>query len=284
MKRLRHPIASIREPFGKAGLIVAILALVMALVGGAYAATSDSGKATASAKGKPGPRGKTGKTGLAGPAGPAGPQGPAGAKGDAGTPGAAGSNGVSVTGTPVAAGQEGCAAGGVKYTSASGSNVVCNGKNGTNGQTGFTETLPPKKTETGVWGGLLLSPGQHTFPISFPIPLAEAPEPVIVENDEDSAAGCPGRGVISPPGEPGVFVPSTPEAEPGKLCIYLNTFEGAPTPTMSSVRIPIFEEESGERNWHFEIGKASTVGALLQLPCTGEPCQTTGSWAVTAPE
>jgi len=38
MQRLRHPVRAIREPFGKAGLIVAIFALVMAMVGGAYAA------------------------------------------------------------------------------------------------------------------------------------------------------------------------------------------------------------------------------------------------------
>ena len=71
MKRLRHPIRAIREPFGKAGLIVGIVALVFAMLGGAYAATNNGGgKATASAKGKPGPAGKPGKTGPAGPAGP----------------------------------------------------------------------------------------------------------------------------------------------------------------------------------------------------------------------
>jgi hypothetical protein len=35
MKRLRHPIHSITEPFGKAGLTVAICALVLGLIGGA---------------------------------------------------------------------------------------------------------------------------------------------------------------------------------------------------------------------------------------------------------
>ena len=44
MQRLRHPIRAIREPFGKAGLTVAILALVLAMVGGAYASGALTGK------------------------------------------------------------------------------------------------------------------------------------------------------------------------------------------------------------------------------------------------
>jgi hypothetical protein len=143
MKRLRHPITSLREPFGKAGLIVAIVALVFALAGGAIAANNaltgkqkkevtkiakkfvgNYSKATASAKAKQGKQGKTGKTG---PQGPAGPAGPAGAKGDTGTNGKDGTNGTN--------GKEGP-----------------EGKAGKDGTTGFTETLPSGKTETGSEG------------------------------------------------------------------------------------------------------------------------------------
>ena len=44
MKRLRHPIRAIREPFGTAGLIVACVALVLALTGAAFAAAGLTGK------------------------------------------------------------------------------------------------------------------------------------------------------------------------------------------------------------------------------------------------
>ena len=43
--------------------------------------------------------------------------------------------------------------------------------------TGFTETLPSKKTETGAWGAIgkpYGGPEVATVPISFPIPLEEA--------------------------------------------------------------------------------------------------------------
>jgi hypothetical protein len=276
----------IYQKLGTAGFIISIIALVAALGGGAYAATSNSGKATASAKGKPGPRGKTGKTGKtgkpgpAGPAGPAGAQGPAGPKGDAGTPGAPGSNGASVTGTPVAAGQEGCASGGVKYTSASGSNVVCNGKNGTNGQTGFTETLPEGKTETGIWGSGAQTPqGRHTFPISFPIPLVASPDPVIVPSDQASAPGCPGRGGPFPPPPGELYEQGTPEAEPGTLCIYLDKFEEAAPPT-AATSVKTLVNEEGE--WRLESG-VSPAGALFEVVCT-DVCQVAGTWAVSGPE
>lgn len=89
----------LKEPFGKAGLTVAVIALVFAMFGGAYAASnsSDGGKVTASAKAKKGPRGPKGPAGPAGPQGPAGApgaKGDTGAKGDKGDPGAPGATGL----------------------------------------------------------------------------------------------------------------------------------------------------------------------------------------------
>src|SRR5258706_13999527 len=68
--------------FGIPG-VISVIALVFAMLGGAYAASNNSGggKASASAKAKKGPRGPKGATG---PAGPAGPSGPARSKGDPG--------------------------------------------------------------------------------------------------------------------------------------------------------------------------------------------------------
>ncbi|MBS1884268.1 MAG: hypothetical protein JSS97_15085 [Actinobacteria bacterium] len=78
----------VREPFGKAGLVVACCAVLLACTGGAFAAgqlTGPAKKEVAKIAAKQakkfataGPAGKAGPTGPAGPAGPAGPQGPAG--------------------------------------------------------------------------------------------------------------------------------------------------------------------------------------------------------------
>jgi hypothetical protein len=124
-RKLRHPVRSIREPFGKAGLTVAILALVLAMVGGAYAAGALSGKQKKEVEKIA--KKYAGKTGSAGSQGPAGP---AGAKGDTGTNGKDGTNGTNGTN-----GKEGP-----------------EGKQGKEGTTGFTETLPSGKTETGSEG------------------------------------------------------------------------------------------------------------------------------------
>ena len=300
----------LREHFGTAGLVVAIVALVAALGGGAYAATGGSGdgKATASAKGKQGPRGKTGKTGPAGPAGPAGPTGPAGpvgAKGDAGAPGsngAPGADGKSVTGEPITAGGA-CGAGvtGVKYTLNATSTNVCNGKNGT---TGFTETLPSGKTETGTWavGNGGQGAGDQYVPISFPIPLQEAPEEVavvwlsygptaepfeaseLVEILEEGAEhGCPG------------FEEGVPLADPGHLCVYANYLQQmkpAGTGLTNTKRSPAEPPQiyvGAEGSWipDSDGGGRTTpgvnqVGTSLKMKCEEPGCNGLGVWAVTA--
>ena len=66
-KSLRTRYAELHRQFGTAGLILSVIAIVLALGGGAYAANNTG---VASKAGKPGPRGKTGATGPAGPAGP----------------------------------------------------------------------------------------------------------------------------------------------------------------------------------------------------------------------
>ena len=40
MKSFRHPVRAIREPFGTAGLIIAVVALVAAVGGNAFAAAN----------------------------------------------------------------------------------------------------------------------------------------------------------------------------------------------------------------------------------------------------
>ena len=198
----------IHNQFGTAGLILSVVAIVLALGGGAYAANNS---ATASKAGKPGPRGKTGATGPAGPqgtAGPTGPTGPAGTNGTPGTEGKAGTNGKSVVTGNATNGE--CSSGGatveVEGTPTT-KKKVCNG------QTGFTATLPPGKTETGDWSDYLPSPeGNESLftTASYSIPLASEPEEAnlhFIKPEEATPAGCEGN--VANPG-----------AEPGNLCIF----------------------------------------------------------------
>jgi hypothetical protein len=138
-----------------------------------------------------------------------------------------------------------------------------------------TGVLPHGKTETGVWGVPSgEAAGNHTFSISFPVPLANAPEPVLVPADKESEPGCPGRG--GGKFEEG-YVPTTPSAEEGKLCVYISTDEQAnpsATPFLTYRYTEVWKE--------FElIPGASTTGTLFSVTCTGG-CTIAGSWAVTA--
>jgi hypothetical protein len=198
-------LSAIRKQLNPA-TVMAFVALVFAMTGGAFAVTGHGGGSgsgshatltatVAKAKkkdksapvGKPGPRGPAGPAGTAGsqgPAGPAGAQGPAGGKGEngtAGTNGTAGANGASVTSAPLGVGDEHCKAGGSEFSSASGPSYACNGKEGKEGKEGSPwtvgGTLPPEKTETGSWAiGVTpfgVSSARVLVPLSFPIPLKE---------------------------------------------------------------------------------------------------------------
>lgn len=189
MQRLRHPIRSIREPFGKAGLTVAILALVFAMAGGAWAATGLNSKqkkeVTKIAKkfaGKPGAAGAAGANGTNGTAGTNGTKGDTGAAGSNGTNGTNGKTvlngtvdpgtGVGTTGdfyinttTDKIFGPKPSPAGawpaGVELKGATGSPWSAGG------------TLPSGSTETGAWSFKMAS-GTGETSLSFPIPLAGA--------------------------------------------------------------------------------------------------------------
>ena len=245
--------------------VMAFVALVFAITGGAFAATGSSGsgnggspaakatasvtsvhavtakakKKAASTRGPAGPKGATGATGATGPAGATGATGPGG---PAGGPGPTGNNGEK--GEKGEKGEQGTP-----------------GKNGTNGQTGFTETLPPGKTETGVWGFYGEDPGVR-IPISFPIQLSqgiEASHVKFVEGKQpgEKVEGCEGGSVVKPTAEQGylcVYVKSS--LEPGASAEFVENPEGTPH------------------------GGAGTTGAILQI--VGEH-ESVGTWAVTAP-
>jgi len=270
MKRFKHPIRAVREPFGTAGLIVACIALVFAGIGGAYAASSQGGgsdQASASAKGKRGPKGPKGAKGdpgpqgPAGPAGPAGPQGPAGAAGTPGAPGATGATG--------ATGKTG--------------NPGTNGATGPTGPTGPTGSVGPVLAtgmpQTGTWS--FRAPGQieSIVPISFSVPLAqggentEASKKVFffdgeeVELQEFGTSGCKWEQES---------VNAKPEATvTGTLCVFM---QPSPEPGALENLESVFFRVPGEP---FGVGY-DPAGSYMYVRTTGA-LEIYGTWAVKAP-
>jgi hypothetical protein len=265
----------LREPFGKAGLTVAVVALVFAMLGGAYAATNSGGKATASKAGKQGKQGKPGKTGPAGPAGPAGatgPAGPAGAKGAPGAPGEPGAPGA--PGEPGEPGPEGSpwTAGG---------------------------TLPTGSTETGAWAapdfnGVADRTGFTS--ISFPIPLA-APislgtgghvyyvTKAQVKLREEGKTPAEGAAPAECPGTAG-----EPRALTRTLCLYQGyTRIGPAEPEPGEATLAVTAVFSPGATTSPGIAAAGVSGALVKVfyqgpaELGGEPSEAelNGSWAVT---
>ena len=164
--------------------MIAVIALVFAATGGAFAATNSSGssapRATANAaKAKPkaktgprgpaGPAGKQGAQGPAGPAGATGPQGAAGAKGETGTAGTAGAGGKEGE-----EGEEGKT--GKEGPKGAQGDPGTPGTPGTPGATGQPWTpnnqLPSGATETGTWGASPGAGAEGVATINFPIALA----------------------------------------------------------------------------------------------------------------
>jgi hypothetical protein len=275
---------SLRNRFGIPG-VISVIALVFAMLGGAYAASQNSGgKATASAKAKRGPKGPKGATG---PAGPAGPQGAAGANGKDGSNGSAGAQGsqglpgksvaVANYSGPECPGSEEGATVEVSGEPAT-KKYVCDGTPGTNGTQGLQGspwtaggTLPPSSatgcpcTETGAWavrGG----PGFHRAVISFSIPLAAALDGSHVHvsnqaNFSDFDEG--GAGTIGCTGSA-----AAPTAPSGHLCVYIGTENEA-----------LIGEEV-ERVSALSNG-ADTAGAFLGILDFEAASYATGTWAVT---
>jgi hypothetical protein len=249
--------------------VVATLALVFAMSGGAYAASKFLITSTkqikpsvlASLKGKAGANGAAGAQGAAGAVGPAGPAGGVGPQGPAGTAGTAGNPGL-----------EGKA-----------------GKNGASGKEGSpwtaNGTLPVGSTETGVWsmgpvptgaGVTLLKTG-----ISFPIPLA-----ALIENAENCGeAGKPAcvihifGGTNIPAGCTGTIVESNVtelKAASGNICVWVQP--GLVQATEIQMRDPEANGSLGKAG----AGEAGTHGGLLATSQAFlEETEADGTWAVT---
>jgi collagen triple helix repeat protein len=274
---------TLRTKFGIPG-VISVIALVFAMVGGAYAANNLGGKgseATASA-GKPGPRGKPGKPGKPGPAGPAGPVGaagpggPVGPAGSAGAKGATGATGVAgVTGSTGATGATGVA--GVGSTGATGAT----GTPGSPWTAGGT--LPVNSTETGGWAvgpdtvkatGPFFTPPVNAAKtaISFTIPLVAD---LGAANVQPNPVGYDGEDEIGAPHENCPGSAAKPKAAPGFLCVYTSVMGGATTlPVVNSLTVTELT---------FFTNSASATGAVVGLisGTSIEEISGWGSWAVT---
>lgn len=201
--------------------VVATLAMVFAMSGGAYAASKFlitstkqiSPKVLKSLKGKNGTNGTNGingANGVNGKDGAPGAPGPAGEKGAAGTNGTIGTNGangVSVTSTSLSAGNEQCKEGGSEFVAAASKKTyACNGSPWVAGG-----TLPKGATETGTWSveGTASATGETMAAVvSFPIPLAVESNVNFIEMGSTAPAEkCEGE-----VGKPG--------AKSGQVCVF----------------------------------------------------------------
>jgi hypothetical protein len=268
--------SKLHDRLGTAGFVVAIVALVAALGGTAFAMTglnSKQKKQVTKIAEK-----FAGKDGAQGPAGPAGPAGAPGAKGDAGAPGSAGANGATGATGPTGA------------TGVTGPKGPT-GPTGATGETGATgnigATLASGTTETGAWShvgeGIVKEEvdvgvfderpagGSRTAaePISFTIPLASELDGNHVKVEPFGYAGtdpnCPGTA-------------KEPKAANGFLCVYIARVREGELEN-GAVTVPaLLTLKAGGG-----FTGASKTGAVLNSEEFKDIAFIYGTWAVTAP-
>jgi hypothetical protein len=257
--------------------VIASLALVFAMAGGAYAAgkyviTSTkqiSPKVLKSLTGKAGPAGKAGANGIAGAAGAqgtAGGRGEKGEKGDSGAAGTSGSDGQSVTSKTLGPEEGGCEEGGVELSSASGKSSVCDGLKGAKGAPGEPWTpnnqLPKGATETGSWIAPANSSMEEFGTISFTVQLAgslDGSHVQYVTLAEKTSTHCPGE-------------VEKPAAESGFLCVYEGPLS---EPVGSALGANIFKPGSLSSG-------AGPAGAVIGTESESANARFVGTWAVKA--
>ncbi|HEV7943651.1 MAG TPA: hypothetical protein VGP17_12730 [Solirubrobacteraceae bacterium] len=273
---------------------VLVITLVLAMSGGAYAAskiliTSIKEISPKVVKQLKGERGPSGEKGAPGPEGKAGEKGTAGAEGKAGT-------------TPSMkefTGKSGsCNEGGVEFTASAGKDLACNGVKGTNGKEGETPvikeftgksgncneggvefttgagkvlacngrsaggTLEKGKTERGTFIMTMTAAekkGHHEglAQITYPVPLVGSTLPTQIEvlGEKDTSANCAKSG------------PEATAAE-GVLCVYIANSLPA-------------TGESGAPEYQTEFDN-DPYGCVLEFNAESQASYLTGEWVLTA--
>jgi hypothetical protein len=260
--------------------VISVIALVFAMLGGAYAASN--GATTSKSKAAKGPRGPKGPKGDTGPAGAQGSPGAAGAKGATGPQGNPGSNGTNGTngtngadGKTVLNGATPPTSGlgsdgdfyintatdeiyGPKAAGAWGSGTSLKGAAGPAGPT--ETTLPSGKAETGLWSFKSKSIGFPRVTLSFPFRLTFNPTFHYIKCTSESCEAtteCPSTS------------PADPKAAAGQLCVYAVATENAVVPP--------------ETNDSITPDKTSGLGMEFEAIEAEETSKAWGAWAVQAP-
>lgn len=260
--------SKLHERMGTAGLVVAVIALVVALGGTAIAKLNGGekkevkniAKKYAGKKGATGPAGPKGDTGAAGANGTNGTNGKDGAAGATGPTGAKGATGA--TGPTGATGSAGA-------TGATGATGVT-GSAGATGATGPSCPegncfLPSKATLTGTWSAAYPAAESNTQ-ISFNLPLKAAlpgTNVKFVQEGDPIPAECDNGSGEAPS-------VANPEADPGFLCVLVSVV--APKGGIADVVDP-----------STFVSGASKGGAVVLLNNGEAGGQAIGTWAVTAP-
>jgi hypothetical protein len=255
-------LTKLRTRFGAPG-VIAVIALVFAMAGGAWAASGGlSGKQKNEVKKIAQTEAK--KFATAGPQGPVGLQGAAGAPGAPGKDGSNGSPGVAGKGLVTATELPGekCPEGGISVeVEGSGTKkFVCDGEEGLQGSPWtLGGKLPSGESEFGTFaaGPLVKEQTAVWVPISFMIPLTAGPSVHYMGAEAAPTIPCPGT-----------F--EAPKAKPGNLCVYRS----------NGFALEFIEEEDPETGITGE--GAGKSGANLFF--SGEEFQSArGVWVVTAP-
>lgn len=306
-------LSRIHEKLGTAGFILAIVALIAALSGGAYAAVSGQEKNLIKKESKKFSKQfsknfskKFAKQGPQGPKGDTGAPGPAGIAGAPGSAGAAGSDGKSVE-AEAASGAK-CPEGGTVFK-IGGTEVgkACNGEEGDEGEAGpegspwaAGGTLPAGETETGAWSfsGDFTPAAAPSASISFPIPLASAlgenevhlinkngQELLLDFAEEETVEVAPTKcgSALVPPA-----TASNPGAAPGHLCVYSGVQIAKATGFFSSSFITDPGDEcigvACDPLFSGPGAGTSVTGAIVTFEYASSGVRAGhGSWAVTAP-
>jgi hypothetical protein len=250
----------IRNRLGVPG-ILAVIALVFSMAGGAYAAkkyiiTSTSQIKPSVLKKLRGPAGPPGATGATGATGQGGSAGQNGADGKTGTNG---TNGKSVVTGSEASGTANCEGRGGAWVEVEGSNqkrYICNGESG----------APSSGTMTGEWS--FDTKGAASTLVSFSFPRELSAEP---------AFNWMGSGATPTPACPGS--PANPEAAPGNVCMYAVGMFHAGEGTDQHPQGYVSPASPGSYNGYTVAPKS---GVTVEFPVeAGEEAYGWGSWAAT---